>query len=167
MFKKWVLVIFKRPYLLTHDELEIVLNKVKKSLDGSFQRYRVCAFSKCIRRYAYRKLGRWIEKGPNPDLRKGKLVFSPINFLFCFRDLFGVKTSFSGIRKSNFILRAWRRDKRKRKGRKIKDLQRTPKNSEWNSSVVIFIKVYEIFRVGLIYPHTTVFNKGFWNCLHD
>ena len=63
-------------------------------------------------RHAYRKLGCWIEEGPNQDIKNGKLFFWPINLLFHLRDLFWVKISFSQIRKPNFTHRAWRREKR-------------------------------------------------------
>ena len=61
-------------------------------------------------------MGCWIEEGPNPNLRTDKLVYSPIDFLFCFRDSFGVKTSFSRIGKFNFTFRAWIRRREEGKG---------------------------------------------------
>ena len=101
-------------------------------------------------------MGCLIDKGPNVDLRKGNLVFSPINLLFHVRDLFWVKTSFIQIGMFNFTLRARRGKKRRSIGRKIKDSSRTPSNWEWNSSRLIPIKVCEIFRVGLIHTHTKI-----------
>ena len=56
-----------------------------------------------------------IEEGPNLDLRHTNL--SPIKFLFMFRGLFGVKTSFSQTRKFNFTLWERREDGKQERSR--------------------------------------------------
>ena len=72
----------------------------------------------CIRRYVNPKLGCWIEKGPNPDLRKAKIVFSPINILFHFRDLFWVKIAFVRLQSLTLCLDLGEERREETKGEK-------------------------------------------------
>ena len=67
-------------------------------------------------RYTFRKLDCWTEESPITDLSKGKRVFSPLNFLISFKDLFGVKISvYLRLEKLYY---AWGLEKRKEKKEK-------------------------------------------------
>ena len=86
-------------------------------------------------RYVYQKLGYWIEERPGPDLRKGKLVFSPIYFLFLFRKL-------------NLFLGLGEKRREEGKGRKMKDLPRLWYLSRYVRSLVLgwFIHIQKLFQ---------------------
>ena len=68
----------------------------------------------------------WIKRSPNPDLRKVKLVFSPIYFLFHFERFIGIKKVLGQFVKVRITLWLGEEIKEERKkGRKVKTSPRT------------------------------------------
>ena len=54
-------------------------------------------------------------------------------------------------------LRVWRKEKRRKKGRKAKNSPRSSKRFEWNLSGVIPTRYVRSFSDGLVHPHTNLF----------
>ena len=85
-----------------------------------------------------------MEERPIPDFSKGKLISSPFYFIIHFKGLFGVKINWKFRIEMLFTLRAWRREKRRRKkGRKDQEFIKNARIFKWNSSGVINNKVCE------------------------
>lgn len=105
-------------------------------------------------------MSRLSKESPIPHFSKGKLTFSPIYFSICFKGLVGVKNKLEFIIERLFTLKAWRREKKRRKKvEKDQEFVKIAKIVEWNLLGVIPNKVCVIFYAGLI-PHTNLIQFG-------
>ena len=118
-------------------------------------------------KYALQKLGCWIKESPNSDLYKEKLVFSPINFLYIFRDFIGAKIILNSVlEKSELCLglgekiRGWYREFKNF----TKNIKFTSGIHQWWS----LSKDVRSFSGGSVDPHTKLISiQWFWNWLND
>ena len=86
--------------------------------------------------------------------------YNVLLFSILFYRLTGVRTIFISDKKIKITLRASIKEKRRRKGRKIKDSPRTPRFNLWISSGVIHIEVCEISKYWVSSPtHQSYFNR--------
>lgn len=94
------------------------------------------------------------EGSANLDLRKGKLLFSLISFLFHFYEFIVVKTKFISVLESQITLRAWRIEKRTEKGRKFKNSPKTLRIASEFRAGWSLPRYVRSLSVGLVHPHT-------------